>query len=78
MEIKNAAIEEITCDPSHDGKSFIPDFTGRTMGEVVRIARERNIDVRLSGTGWAVKQNPAPGAFCDDKTVCAVLFRPAY
>lgn len=77
MEIKKASVEEMILEKTDDEKSRIPDFTGKTMGEVVRIARERNLDVRLTGSGWAVRQKPAPGAHCADHAMCAVLFRPA-
>lgn len=77
MEIKNVSVDETMIDQGDDGKSIIPDFTGKTMGEVVRIARERNFDVRLTGSGWAVKQSPAPGTYGTDQTICAVVFRPA-
>ena len=77
VEIKKTSVEEMMIHQADDGKSRVPDFTGKTMGEVVRIARERNIEVRLTGSGWAVKQKPAPGTYGADQTVCAVLFRPA-
>ena len=77
LEIKKVSVEEMMIDQADDGISLLPDFTGKTMGEVVRIARERNLDVKLTGSGWAVKQNPAPGTYVADQTSCAVLFCPA-
>ncbi|MBN2255592.1 MAG: penicillin-binding protein [Deltaproteobacteria bacterium] len=75
IEIQNVSIEESTIEQAEAGATLVPDFNGKTIGEVLRLARERNLDVRLKGSGWAVQQTPAPGTYAADGTVCAVLFQ---
>jgi cell division protein FtsI (penicillin-binding protein 3) len=75
IEIQNVSIEESTIEQAETGATLVPNFTGKTIGEVLRLARERNLDVRLKGSGWAVQQTPAPGTSAADGTVCAVLFQ---
>ncbi|MBI5599853.1 MAG: transpeptidase family protein [Deltaproteobacteria bacterium] len=39
----------------------VPDFTGKTVRTVMRIAKERALDVDVEGSGRAVEQTPLPG-----------------
>lgn len=75
IEIHNVSIEQTTIDHGSAATTRVPDFTGKTMSEVVSLARERNLDVRVTGSGWAVQQTPAPGTCAAEETVCAVLFQ---
>ncbi|MEA2014465.1 MAG: penicillin-binding transpeptidase domain-containing protein [Thermodesulfobacteriota bacterium] len=55
-------------------KSTIPDFQSMSIREVLRISQSRGIDVRIAGSGWAVSQNPIPGARIEENKPCYVLF----
>jgi len=59
-----------------ESSSVFPDFRGRTMADVLKIAAETGMDVRLSGSGWAVRQNPEPGTPLEGNTVARVWFHP--
>jgi cell division protein FtsI (penicillin-binding protein 3) len=52
----------------------MPDFRGMTLGNAVKIAREKRIDIRVLGSGWAASQNPAPGTPLGGEPVCTVRF----
>jgi len=78
---KGEAIRKISSEPllsmveEHPFSTF-PDFRGRTLAEVLKIAAERDIEVRLAGSGWAVRQNPEAGAPLSGEPLCRVWFHP--
>ncbi|TAN60091.1 PASTA domain-containing protein [bacterium] len=39
----------------------VPDFTGKTVRNVIKIAKEKSLDVNVTGSGKAVLQKPGPG-----------------
>jgi len=53
----------------------MPNFTGMSMAAVLRRARKLGLRCRVTGTGHAVRQHPAPGA-ASRKTRCRVIFAP--
>ena len=55
--------------------TVIPDFRGMSMREVLRISQRMGIEARVSGSGWAVSQKPAPGSPADEHQSCYVSFR---
>ncbi len=52
----------------------MPDFRGLTMREAMKRAKERGLELKATGSGWAVHQNPLPGASLGDSRVCTVTF----
>jgi cell division protein FtsI (penicillin-binding protein 3) len=54
--------------------SVIPDFRGMSMRQVLHISRGMGIEVKVSGSGWAVKQDPAPGSSVGRHQFCRVFF----
>ncbi|MDP2689730.1 MAG: penicillin-binding transpeptidase domain-containing protein, partial [Deltaproteobacteria bacterium] len=42
-------------------RNAVPDFSGKTIRAVLRLAAERSLDVEIKGSGRAVSQRPAPG-----------------
>ncbi|MBN2283054.1 MAG: transpeptidase family protein [Deltaproteobacteria bacterium] len=54
--------------------SVIPDFRGMSMREVVRLTRRLGIELKISGSGWAVAQKPEPGTAIEPATSCLVAF----
>jgi len=57
-----------------DNTEMMPDFRGMTMREALLVAREKDIDLRIIGSGWAVSQKPFPGALIGQQAFCSVLF----
>lgn len=60
-------------EPDFDG--LIPDFRGRTMRSVIRIANRNNIKVDISGSGVAKSQSPKPGEVLKVDSVVKVVFK---
>lgn len=53
----------------------VPDFRGKTIRAVVRMARSRAFDVDIQGSGKAVGQRPAPGQNIPEKGPVVVWFQ---
>ena len=53
----------------------MPDFRGKTMRTVVRMARGRAFDVDMQGNGRAVGQKPTPGQNIPEKGPVVVWFQ---
>ena len=52
----------------------MPDFRGMTMRDALKKAREKNIEIKIIGSGWAVSQEPKPSAPLRNQRFCAVSF----
>ncbi|PKN74245.1 MAG: penicillin-binding protein [Deltaproteobacteria bacterium HGW-Deltaproteobacteria-10] len=59
---------------SRDDEAVMPDFSNLTIREVLKKARERSIEVKISGNGWAVSQHPQAGTPLGEERVCNVTF----
>jgi len=59
---------------SEEGDALMPDFRGMTMREALKRAREKGIELNMSGNGWAVSQNPLPGTAVKERRLCSVSF----
>ncbi len=78
------ATEAAVVDPAAEG-SFVeggegltmPDFSGRSMREVLRGMEKRSLNVRLIGSGRAVGQNPLPGRRIGPNDQVWVKFMPS-
>ena len=57
-----------------DSELQMPDFRGLTIREALKTAKSRSIDLRVSGSGWAVSQVPAPGSLLGDERLCKIVF----
>jgi cell division protein FtsI (penicillin-binding protein 3) len=57
-----------------DDESVMPDFSNMTIREVMKKARERSIEVKISGNGWAINQYPQAGTQLGEERVCKVTF----
>ncbi len=57
-----------------EAESVMPDFRHMTMRDVLRKAREKGIEVKTRGSGWATSQEPAAGTPIGDYAVCTVSF----
>lgn len=58
-----------------DDESLMPDFSGMTIRDALKLAKVRSIDPIISGSGWAVSQYPAPGTAIGKKRVCKIIFQ---
>lgn len=63
------AVEAASAD-----ETSMPDFRGMTIRDAMRKAKERGIEISVSGTGWAVSQVPAPGVALGETRYCRVSF----
>jgi cell division protein FtsI (penicillin-binding protein 3) len=57
-------------------EAHLPDFSGRTMREVLKEGTALGLKVLLEGTGFAVGQVPGPGADLGEITKVKVKFKP--
>jgi cell division protein FtsI (penicillin-binding protein 3) len=55
-------------------ENTVPDFRGLTVKKALRLAQERGINLKISGSGWAVDQKPAAGAPLKNIQSCMVHF----
>ncbi len=76
MEMKNVSAPEVIIGHTAMDESTMPDFTGMTMRDVLRIAGEMDMDLRLTGSGWVVSQKPVPGSPISGQLHCSVLLSP--
>ncbi len=54
----------------------VPDFTGKTVGEVQELARLLNLNFELQGSGVVVQQEPVPGDQVPVKSKIIVIMEP--
>lgn len=58
------------------GDPVLPDLTGKTMREVTDILGALGLHVRIAGSGFAVRQDPAAGTKVPAGSVVTVYFAP--
>lgn len=56
-------------------RNAVPDFSGKTIRSVLRMAAERSLEVEVKGSGQAVSQRPAPGSALPSSGLTQVTFR---
>ncbi len=54
----------------------MPDFSGKSLRQVVLTAQRLGLDLKLVGSGIAVSQNPPPGYVLQGQTRGVVKFSP--
>ncbi len=55
-------------------ETAVPNFRGMTIREVVNKSKEKGIEVRIIGSGWAIAQQPAAGMPTPNGRLCTVTF----
>ncbi|MBU4074272.1 MAG: PASTA domain-containing protein, partial [Proteobacteria bacterium] len=55
-------------------EAAVPDFRGMTIRDVLRKAKEKGIEVRVIGSGWATAQQPSAGLPAPENRLCTVTF----
>jgi cell division protein FtsI/penicillin-binding protein 2 len=68
---KRAGNQSLTVNLSSEP---LPDFKGRTLRQVARDCARLSVKLKVSGTGMAVGQRPAPGRPISQGMVCEVFF----
>ncbi|NLN60820.1 MAG: penicillin-binding protein [Deltaproteobacteria bacterium] len=58
-----------------EDESIIPNFQGMSVREVLKKARERGIELKINGSGWAVSQVPQAGVPIRSHPYCLVSFK---
>ncbi len=53
----------------------VPDFSGKTVRAVLKMAQEKSIEVEIAGSGKAISQSPAPGSGIPPSARVKVVFR---
>lgn len=59
-------------------EQLLPDFRGMTIREVVKQSKQRMIELKAIGSGWAVAQDPSPGVPIRNCRSCTVTFSNGY
>ncbi|HPJ96273.1 MAG TPA: penicillin-binding transpeptidase domain-containing protein [Syntrophales bacterium] len=58
-----------------EDESIIPNFQGMTVREALKKSRERGIELKIDGSGWAVSQVPQAGVPIRSHPYCVVSFK---
>jgi cell division protein FtsI (penicillin-binding protein 3) len=77
-EFKKISSAEILNDRESTDETVMPDFRGMSMREIIAIARERDLNLEIIGSGWAVSQKPVPGSPIMNKLYCKIMMSPGY
>ena len=65
-------------DLGPSNESTMPDFKGMSMRNVLKLSQELGVDLKIVGSGWAVRQKPFPGVSIKNHQSCTVLFSAGY
>ncbi|MEE9911865.1 MAG: PASTA domain-containing protein [Deltaproteobacteria bacterium] len=66
--------DKTTIEGEVDDDTRMPDFRGQTIREALKTAKSRSIELKVSGSGWAVRQVPGPGSVLGEERLCKVVF----
>jgi cell division protein FtsI (penicillin-binding protein 3) len=55
-------------------EAIMPDFRGMTVRQALKVAQEKGLEMKVTGSGWAVSQKPAPGTPLKGTRLCAASF----
>jgi cell division protein FtsI (penicillin-binding protein 3) len=69
-----AGAETETAETVNAEEAAMPDFRGMTIRDAMRKAKEKGVEISVSGTGWAVSQVPSPGVALGEPRYCKVSF----
>jgi cell division protein FtsI (penicillin-binding protein 3) len=71
----NSPIQNTVKEDSEEA-GVMPDFSGKTMRQVVQTAQKLGLDLKFVGSGKAVAQTPAPGQVLQGENKGIVRFQP--
>lgn len=72
---EDEALDELMSPVDPSRPMAVPDFAGKSVRAVLKLARDRSFDVDIKGSGRAVAQRPAPGQSIPAKGPVIVEFR---
>ena len=75
-EARSLAVRSGTVDVTV-APGVVPDFSGKTVREVVALSASSGLSVDLRGTGFALRQRPAAGSAIQPGRTIAVEFTPS-
>lgn len=61
-----------------DAEDRMPDVSGRSARDAVRLLTARGLAAHVSGTGFVVSQEPSAGALAERGGACALVLAPAH
>lgn len=73
-KVKLVSAELPVSAPAEPDESAMPDFRGLTLRDALKKSREKGIELKVQGSGWAMEQNPAPGTSLLACRSCTVTF----
>lgn len=75
MKVRLASTQEVLANTETDtDETLMPNFRGMTIREVLKKSKEKGIEVRVIGSGWATIQQPAAGIPAPRDRICTVTF----
>ena len=76
MKVRLASVPAPPTDRSgtETDETAVPNFRGMTIRKVVKKSKEKGIEVRIIGSGWAIAQQPAAGTPAPEDRLCTVTF----
>ncbi|HPC73180.1 MAG TPA: penicillin-binding transpeptidase domain-containing protein [Syntrophales bacterium] len=63
-----------TGEADQEAEDLLPDFRGMPLKNAMKLAQERDIDLKIVGNGWAVSQAPEAGIPVRRNRACTVYF----
>ncbi|HON59715.1 MAG TPA: penicillin-binding protein [Smithella sp.] len=69
-----AVPEAVQEEPALSDEPTMPNFVGLTLREAIKKAKEESIELKVSGSGWAIRQYPPAHAPLGRERACSVVF----
>lgn len=63
-------------EADESGLVLVPDLRGKTIREVNTIIGNRDLQLKITGSGLAIEQSPSPGTFLEPGSMINVRFAP--
>jgi len=75
MKVRLVSTQELLVETETDtNETLMPNFRGMTIREVLKKSKEKGMEVRVIGSGWAIAQTPVAGAPVPADRLCTVTF----
>jgi cell division protein FtsI (penicillin-binding protein 3) len=53
-------------------RETVPDFTGFSKRQLLPLLQRKDLRIRISGDGWVIRQEPAPGSLITEETIISL------
>jgi cell division protein FtsI (penicillin-binding protein 3) len=77
VETEERAAAQPAAPAASEDPGVMPDFSGKSLRQVVLTAQRLGLDLKLVGSGRAVSQNPPPGQVLQGQARGMVKFEPS-